>query len=110
LPSRILSVNTYHFIGCGDSTYTLNLTELLHPKGHIVAFFADAYTDYNARLGGAKPPLVTIIESSHLDEIAYGYDYRPWDYNMPLPTFVIFGSIVGMHKHTGLMHHSLRNV
>jgi len=37
---RILLVNTSHFYGGGDSTYTLNLAELLRSKGHIVAFFA----------------------------------------------------------------------
>ena len=77
MPLRILIVNTYYFYGGGDSTYTFNLAELLRSKGHIVAFFVDAHTDYNAWLGGAKPPQVTIIESSPLDEIAYEYDYRP---------------------------------
>jgi hypothetical protein len=107
---RILLVNTSHFYGGGDSTYTFNLAELLRFKGRIAAFFADAFTDYNAWLGGSKPPRVTIIESSPLDEIAYGYDYRPWDYNLPPSPFVIFRSIVGMHKHTCLMHLSFRNV
>jgi len=37
---RILLVNTYHFYGGGDSTYTFNLAELLRSKGHKVAFFA----------------------------------------------------------------------
>lgn len=37
---RILLVNTRHFRGGGDSTYTLNLAELLRCKGHKVAFFA----------------------------------------------------------------------
>jgi glycosyltransferase involved in cell wall biosynthesis len=35
-----LLVNTRHFWGTGDSTYTLNLAELLHSKGHEVVFFA----------------------------------------------------------------------
>ncbi len=37
---RILMVNTFHFPGGGDSTYTFNLAELLRSKGHTVAFFA----------------------------------------------------------------------
>lgn len=37
---RILLVNTFHFRGGGDSTYTLNLAELLRSKGHQAAFFA----------------------------------------------------------------------
>ena len=40
MPLRILLVNTYHFYGGGDSTYTFNLAELLRSKGHKVAFFA----------------------------------------------------------------------
>jgi hypothetical protein len=37
---RILLVNTYHYRGGGDSTYTINLADLLRSKGHSVAFFA----------------------------------------------------------------------
>jgi glycosyltransferase involved in cell wall biosynthesis len=37
---RILLVNTRHFPGGGDSTYTFNLAHLLREKGHKVAFFA----------------------------------------------------------------------
>lgn len=37
---RILIVNTRHFYGGGDSTYTLNLARLLQSKGHATAFFA----------------------------------------------------------------------
>jgi glycosyltransferase involved in cell wall biosynthesis len=37
---KILLVNTYHFRGGGDSTYTFNLAELLRNYGHNVAFFA----------------------------------------------------------------------
>ena len=37
---KILLVNTYHFRGGGDSTYTFNLADLLRSKGHEVAFFA----------------------------------------------------------------------
>ncbi len=37
---RILLVNTCHFYGGGDSTYTFNLADLLRSKGHEVAFFA----------------------------------------------------------------------
>jgi len=33
-------VNTYHFRGGGDSTYTFNLADLLRKYGHSVAFFA----------------------------------------------------------------------
>jgi glycosyltransferase involved in cell wall biosynthesis len=36
---RILLVNTRHFRGGGDSTYTLNLADLLQRNGHSVAFF-----------------------------------------------------------------------
>ena len=39
---KILVVNTYHFRGGGDSTYTFNLADLLRSKGHEVAFFAMA--------------------------------------------------------------------
>ena len=37
---NILIVNTRHFRGGGDSTYSLNLADLLRSKGHEVAFFA----------------------------------------------------------------------
>lgn len=37
---RILLVNTRHYFGGGDSTYTFNLAELLRKKGHEVSFFA----------------------------------------------------------------------
>jgi len=37
---RILLVNTRHFYGGGDSTYTFNLAKVLRNKGHDVAFFA----------------------------------------------------------------------
>lgn len=37
---KILFVNTNHYRGGGDSTYTFNLAELLRSKGHEVAFFA----------------------------------------------------------------------
>ncbi len=37
---RIILVNTRHFYGGGDSTYTVNLADLLRRKGHEVAFFA----------------------------------------------------------------------
>jgi glycosyltransferase involved in cell wall biosynthesis len=37
---RILLVNTMHFYGGGDSTYTFNLADLLRFQGHEVAFFA----------------------------------------------------------------------
>jgi glycosyltransferase involved in cell wall biosynthesis len=37
---RVVLVNTRHFPGGGDSTYTLNLAELLRAYGHEVAFFA----------------------------------------------------------------------
>jgi glycosyltransferase involved in cell wall biosynthesis len=38
--TRILFINTRHFYGGGDSTYTFNLADLLRSKGHEVAFFA----------------------------------------------------------------------
>ncbi len=37
---KILIVNTRHFRGGGDSTYTFNLAELLSSHGHEIAFFA----------------------------------------------------------------------
>lgn len=37
---RILLVNTRHYYGGGDSTYTFNLALLLRANGHRVAFFA----------------------------------------------------------------------
>jgi glycosyltransferase involved in cell wall biosynthesis len=37
---KILLVNTRHFYGGGDSTYTFNLAELLTSHGHEIAFFA----------------------------------------------------------------------
>jgi len=37
---RILLINTRHYLGGGDSTYTFNLADLLRSKGHTVAFFA----------------------------------------------------------------------
>jgi glycosyltransferase involved in cell wall biosynthesis len=36
---KILLVNTRHYSGGGDSTYTFNLADLLKNKGHEVAFF-----------------------------------------------------------------------
>jgi len=37
---KILLVNTRHFYGGGDSTYTFNLADLLSSHGHEIAFFA----------------------------------------------------------------------
>lgn len=37
---RILLVNTRHYFGGGDSTYTFNLAQLLTSRGHKTAFFA----------------------------------------------------------------------
>jgi glycosyltransferase involved in cell wall biosynthesis len=37
---RILIVNTRHFYGGGDSTYSFNLADLLSKRGHEIAFFA----------------------------------------------------------------------
>lgn len=37
---KVLLVNTHHFYGGGDSTYTFNLAELLTNQGHEIAFFA----------------------------------------------------------------------
>jgi glycosyltransferase involved in cell wall biosynthesis len=37
---KILIVNTRHYYGGGDSTYTFNLAGLLRSQGHAVAFFA----------------------------------------------------------------------
>ncbi len=36
---KVIAVNTNHFAGGGDSTYTFNLAELLRSKGIQVAFF-----------------------------------------------------------------------
>ncbi len=41
--------------------------------------FGDLWGRYGDWLALAKVPPVTMIESSPLDEIAYGYDYAPWD-------------------------------
>src|SRR5450759_2840865 len=35
--TKVLLVNTRHFFGGGDSTYTFNLADLLSSKGHEVA-------------------------------------------------------------------------
>ena len=37
---KILLINTRHFFGGGDSTYTFNLADMLRQKRHEVAFFA----------------------------------------------------------------------
>ena len=37
---RILIINTYHYLGGGDSTYAFRLADLLQSKGHDVSFFA----------------------------------------------------------------------
>src|SRR6266496_69363 len=37
---KILLVNTRHFYGGGDSTYTFSLSRLLQQQGHHVSFFA----------------------------------------------------------------------
>ncbi len=37
---RVVIVNTHHYPGGGDSSYTFNLANLLQNKGHNVAFFA----------------------------------------------------------------------
>ena len=37
---RIVLVNTYHYHGGGDSSYTFNLSNLLMNKGHRIDFFA----------------------------------------------------------------------
>lgn len=41
--------------------------------------FADLWDKYNAWHELARQPHVTMIESSPPDQIAYGYDYSPWD-------------------------------
>jgi hypothetical protein len=41
--------------------------------------FADLWDDYHAWLDLARQPRLTMIESSPPDQIAYGYDYSPWD-------------------------------
>lgn len=37
---KILQINTRHYLGGGDSTYTFNLAKVLMEKGHEVEFFA----------------------------------------------------------------------
>jgi glycosyltransferase involved in cell wall biosynthesis len=37
---RVLLINTRHYPGGGDSTYTFNLAKLLRARGHETAFFA----------------------------------------------------------------------
>lgn len=63
---RILIVNTRHFHGGGDSTYTFNLANLLRSKGHKVAFFAMQddrnISDSNADL------FVSFIDFKELDK------------------------------------------
>lgn len=39
--------------------------------------FSEVFTDYKDWLRLAKPPRTTMVESSPLDDIAYGYDYDP---------------------------------
>lgn len=41
--------------------------------------FADLWDEYQAWHKLARQPRVTMIESSPPDQIAYGYDYSPWD-------------------------------
>ena len=41
--------------------------------------FADLWDEYHAWHKLARQPLVTMVESSPPDQIAYGYDYSPWD-------------------------------
>ena len=48
--------------------------------------FADLWDAYHAWLTEAQQPPVTMFESSPLDEIAYGYDYAPWDGKVPPAT------------------------
>ena len=46
-------------------------------EGEII--FADLWNEYNAWYDLARQPHVTMIESSPPDQIAYGYDFSPWD-------------------------------
>ncbi len=41
--------------------------------------FADLWDEYHAWHEMARQPRVTMIESSPPDQIAYGYDYSPWN-------------------------------
>lgn len=41
--------------------------------------FGDLRLQYHLWLGQARPPATTMIESSPIDQIAYGYGYTPWD-------------------------------
>ena len=40
--------------------------------------FADALSQYAGWCTLARPPQITMVESSPIDDIAYGYDYAPW--------------------------------
>ncbi len=48
--------------------------------------FAELWAHYSDWLARAKAPQVTMIESSPLDEIAYGYDYEPLNGKVPPST------------------------
>ncbi|MEO0095249.1 MAG: glycosyltransferase family 4 protein [candidate division WOR-3 bacterium] len=67
---RILLVNTYHFAGGGDSTYTFNLYKLLMSNGHIVVMFAMIQdhnsNDPNADLFVSNVDYKVLINSKNL--------------------------------------------
>jgi hypothetical protein len=46
-------------------------------EGELI--FADFWDEYNDWHELAQQPVVTMIESSPPDQIAYGYDYSPWN-------------------------------
>ncbi len=48
--------------------------------------FGELWSLYNDWLELVKDPPVTMFESSPLNEIAYGYDYAPWDGKVPPST------------------------
>jgi len=47
--------------------------------------FATLFTRYNDWISRAVPPAATMIESSPMAQISYGYDYSPWE-KIPAPT------------------------
>ena len=45
-------------------------------KGDVVY---ELWDEYNALEQLSRKPAVTMIESSPMDQISYGYDYSPWE-------------------------------
>jgi len=69
------------FNGVGTVYWTADVLEDQTP-------FYDLWNDYNAWMETAREPQVTMIESSPLDDIAYGYGFPPQlETNIPDSTF-----------------------